>query len=166
MQILFLCVCWKNNQNFLKFGRIPLRSGRSKCHVFLQFKKGFFSFISVFLKTIFFCKMWKMSIQYAVLGFEPMTSIARVSSHNHLTRAHSTISAIGTSSVKLLFVQLSLYLWVRHWSWFNALTISSFIRYKSNGPWLCHKQILGLQCYAEMLHSNSLKLVTWRATSN
>ena len=40
--------------------------------------------------------MWKMSIQYMVLGFEPTTSWKRVYSHNHLTRVSKLILLIST----------------------------------------------------------------------
>ena len=39
----------------------------------------------LFKQTLQF--MWKMSIQYLVPGFEPMTFLTWVSSHNHYTRA-------------------------------------------------------------------------------
>ena len=64
---------------------------------FFNFRQGhqlpqiiIFHLFLIFYNTV----MWKMYIQYMVLGFEPITSWTRVSSHNHLIRADALLNIV------------------------------------------------------------------------
>ena len=89
----------------------PLLSLLLSFYLYLFFKKmgrlrPLFLFIYVFSNKhlIFYNKyMWKMSIQYIGLGFEPTTFWTWVSSHNHYTRALS-LSFIYFVSLFLPFI--------------------------------------------------------------
>ena len=89
-----------------------------------------FHLFRLFKQTLQFynLKMWKVSIQYMVLGFEPMAFRTWLTSHNHKTRAPARDIGVTKKAIVLHSMhQLNVLFIVGRWS-AQSLTRTAFRR--------------------------------------